>query len=454
MSMSAATMRTSLLLLVLTTTLMAVEGVRIAPAAGGGLAAETVVVVPASRLALVLPFRTDLAQVRDGRARYRMQQEVVDITVYPLRERSDHDPADWQEQTLRHHQQAGWIPITGADSLSGLLELPQGGGWVPLRVTINDELQTGTMALAACAEHIVLLDEEGRTPAHARLDAGDLSTAEGDWKRIVDAASVEEAVSGYVLETRYARLRSNLNGRGLRLLGHYADDVIASLHDLFGVSPDEPYVKCNVVVEKRLADLERRLGMAMKNRSLNRVLGGFYLKHLRVTLITSERIRGVKLDAKSRLGHELSHQFLHLRTGNPAIPSWFDEGLAVHCEHLERGLHETEFGVPAFRLTALRRYYHAGHQPLAPIAQYLIGGGLSAMHYSEAYMFVHELLQRDEDFTQTRRLWRDLRAGEPARSALEEAYFHHLDPEELQAETIRKVRRRTVRPLRIPVGDR
>ena len=248
------------------------------------------------------------------------------------------------------------------------------------------ELLDGVQVLAA--------DRKGRlrTWAEGQSELGFALTKDGKPIKTVRAAVAWQ--DGYEWETRHYHLTGNSSPA--RLSAHAADleALYTTYQDFFQTSGGAP-LKFEVHITNTWQEFSD-LSTACKNPlhvPAGSVMGGFFMPLCQSLWIYEESgvLGGPPMSIEHVMCHECSHQFLHMAcNGSDHVPTWINEGIAVHFENgiLANGRYRHQ--PPVERIKRLASLYKTNKTTLQPMNVYLDHhGSIGADLYGEVYAMVH-----------------------------------------------------------------
>jgi hypothetical protein len=126
------------------------------------------------------------------------------------------------------------------------------------------------------------------------------------------------------------------------------------------------------------------------------------------------------------LAHEASNQFLHVTcNGSDNVPTWINEGLAVHFESGEFKGGRFNWMPPKTRIQQLNAHYAREKTTLVPLEDYFDHHGhIPAACYAEVYALTHFWIfgtkGGKERFLE---FWQALKAGEDGNTAFDRIFM-------------------------------
>jgi len=140
----------------------------------------------------------------------------------------------------------------------------------------------------------------------------------------------------------------------------------------------------------------------------------------------SGKLGGPSMAIEHVMCHECSHQFLHMAcNGSDHVPTWINEGIAVHFENGILAGGRYQHRPPVDRIKRLATIYRQRRTTLQPINAYLDHHGhIGADLYAEVYAMVHFWAFESPDGSKRfRELWKALRTGEDGLKAFERIFI-------------------------------
>ena len=205
----------------------------------------------------------------------------------------------------------------------------------------------------------------------------------GSWKQALEVETQHYHLTGHVAPAR------------MIFHGQYLEALYRAYSKVFQPESMPPY-KFEVHVFATYADFKAASG-AWGNgipSGGTGIVGGFFVPHLLSLWVYEESgaLGGPQFSVEHVIAHECSHQFLHLAlNGTDHVPTWINEGLAVHFESGVFLNGEFQIRPPIARLDRLRDDYQRLNHPLSgSLGNYLDHHGfIDAGMYGEVYAMIH-----------------------------------------------------------------
>ena len=271
-----------------------------------------------------------------------------------------------------------------------------------------------------------------------QLKRGNVITSKG--KVVRGSTAMPPSVWADFCEAETEHYRITCNSGPARLMQHaaYYEGLYRAYNKIFMPDRMPPY-KLEIHIFDKITQFENGarawIDPTFQARGMGGIIGGFFVPKL-VSVWVYEESYAITKDPEFAVefvsAHECTHQFMHLAlNGNPEIPTWVKEGLAVLFEN---GIFANgEFGLrpPNGRIRDLRSMYQynasaAGGGTLQPLDQYLEHHGhISAAQYAEVFAIVHFWIYGTgkEGLTRMQKFMRALKAGENGSKAFEEIFL-------------------------------
>lgn len=233
---------------------------------------------------------------------------------------------------------------------------------------------------------------------------------------------------GFGMETRHYHITSNTTPALLAIRARDLEALYDSYETFFETTDTAP-LKFEVHITDTWDDFQalstacdRPLEVAKGS-----VLGGFFVPMSQSLWVYEEsgKLGGPSFSIEHVMCHECSHQFLHMAcNGSDHVPTWVNEGVAVHFENGTLAGGRYRHRPPVDRIKRLASLYREERTTLQPMNKYLDHhGGIGADLYGEVYAMVHFWAygtpggkQRFHDY------WKALRAGEDGLVAFERIF--------------------------------
>ena len=234
---------------------------------------------------------------------------------------------------------------------------------------------------------------------------------------------------GFDLETRHYHVSGHSSPA--RLAAHAADleALYAAYSAFFGTTEGSP-LKFEVHITNTWDDFARlsaACGSPLENKP-GQVLGGFFIPLSQALWVyeDSGKLGGPSMSIEHVMSHECSHQFLHMAcNGSDHVPTWINEGIAVHFENgvLAKGRYQHR--PPVDRIRRLSGLYRERKSTLQPMNAYLDHhGSIDADLYGEVYAMVHFwAFGAPGGRERFLAYWKALRAGEDGLQAFERIFI-------------------------------
>lgn len=231
-----------------------------------------------------------------------------------------------------------------------------------------------------------------QTWAEAQGDKGVATGPTG--KPVKSASGVVAWKDGYEFETRHYHLTGHSSPARLAYHAANLEALYATYADFFGTGEGSP-LKFEVHIANTWQDFTELSIACGRQLTVPKgsVLGGFFVPLTQSLWVYEESgtLGGPSMEIEHVMCHECSHQFLHMAcNGSDNVPTWVNEGVAVHFENgtLVNGRYKHR--PPRDRIQQLAALYKEKGTTLSPMSAYLDHHGkITAEGYGEVYAMVH-----------------------------------------------------------------
>ena len=187
------------------------------------------------------------------------------------------------------------------------------------------------------------------------------------------------------VETAHYHVTCHVSSARTHFYGMLCEALFVAFNDLYQPETITPY-KMEIHIFNKFEDFQSSaasIGIPVAFGT-----GGFFSPSLLCIFAYEDSIKvNPQFTPEKVLGHELSHQFLHLAcNGTRHVPTWVNEGLAVYFETfaLKRGKYINK--PPTGRIQLLSRLYQQTNNVLWPMKNYSNTTGISPVRTTAKFM--------------------------------------------------------------------
>ncbi|NRA40247.1 MAG: DUF1570 domain-containing protein, partial [Planctomycetes bacterium] len=229
------------------------------------------------------------------------------------------------------------------------------------------------------------------------------------------------------LETAHYHLTSQVSPARLYYYGMLCEALWREFYRVYEPDTLIPY-KMEIHIFNTFQDFSKSAASLQSPISFG--VGGFFHPSL-LCICAYEKSTEVNSEftPSKVLGHELSHQFLHLScNGTRHVPTWINEGLAVYFETFDFKAGKYIGKAPKGRIRQLATVYAQRKDVVWDMDDYLGHfGHIPALNYAEVYAMTHFWIFGDpKGKKRFREYWKALKAGENGTDAFERIFMVDL----------------------------
>ncbi len=209
---------------------------------------------------------------------------------------------------------------------------------------------------------------EAQTSRHKKVLSGS-----GAWVSIGRSESVPWAMA-WECETQHYHITCNASPQTTVYVAGLMEALFAAYSDVFQPKNLPPYkMEIHILPDvSTFVRMARAKGFgAVQDGSTGSLTGGFFVPS-QMSIYTFEKpVPRFPTRMDKVLAHEATHQFVHLAcNGTAHVPTWINEGLAVHFESGEFKGGRFTWKPPVERIQLLSQLYDRNRRTLVPLEQY------------------------------------------------------------------------------------